>query len=368
MTGGEDITIATTGRSRSLQTSPAFSAPGIGSGLSRRRFLAAAGGLLVLGAAGCAGGQDAGGGVSGGGRTIEHKYGSTQVSGTPERVVTVGITDQDPVLALGVKPVGIGEWYGEYPYATWPWAQDELGEAKPEVVATAEFNFEQIAALEPDLIVGMLSGMTAEDYELFSEIAPTVAQPKGYIDFGVPWQEQTRLAGRVLGRQDRAEGLVSDLESRFARARERHPRFEGAAGLMVGANAQGDSYFPAPYNPQDVRGRFMGSLGFEQPAEIRELAGDSFFTELSREQLDLLDAADVLVWVDLGIGLDPVKNDPVYRRLSVAREGRDVFLEDAVLNGALSFGTVLSLPLALDELVPRISAASDGAPETGAGA
>ena len=329
-------------------------------GITRRRFLA--GGLLFLGAAaGCRGGRE--GASSGDARAVGHKYGSTEISGTPERVVTVGITDQDPVLALGVKPVGIGEWYGEYPSAVWPWARDELGDAEPEVLPTTQLAFERIAALEPDLILGLNSGLTRQDYDTLSDIAPTVAQPKGYIDYGAPWQEQTRTIGRALGREERADEVVSEVESRFAAVRENHPRFSGASGVIVGANGQGDSYFPAPYNPQDVRGRFMDALGFEQPRALRELAGDAFFTELSREQLGLVDA-EVLVWVDLGAGFDAVRDDPLYQQLDAVREGRDVFLDDEVLNGALSFGTVLSLPFVLDGLVPRIAAAIDGDPET----
>ena len=58
--------------------------------------------------------------------TIEHKYGSTTVPETPTRVVTVGLVEQDALLALGVVPVGTTEWYGEQPGALWPWAQAEL--------------------------------------------------------------------------------------------------------------------------------------------------------------------------------------------------------------------------------------------------
>ena len=54
--------------------------------------------------------------------TIEHKYGETTIPEQPERVVTVGFADQDALLALGVSPVGIRDWYGEQPFATWPWA------------------------------------------------------------------------------------------------------------------------------------------------------------------------------------------------------------------------------------------------------
>ena len=334
---------------------------------TRGQFLAGVGGLLLLG--GCGGGagsgDSSGGEGSGGTRTIKHKYGKTEVSGTPGRVVTVGFTDGDYVLALGVAPVAVREWFGEKPYATWPWARDELGGAEPEVLPSTELNFEGIAGLEPDLIVGVSSGMTGQEYSTLSEIAPTLPQSGEFVDFGVPWQEQTRAIGRALGRQDRAEGLVSDLESRFAAAREEHPEFEGASGVVVGLTVEGDSYTPSPYGPQDVRGRFMSSLGFRIPEEISDLTGDAFFADLSRERLELIDA-DALVWVTVAAeSFEAVRDDPLYRRLDVARQGRDLFLEET-LSGALSFGSVLSLPFALEELVPRLAAAVDGDPGTGA--
>jgi hypothetical protein len=47
--------------------------------------------------------------------TIEHKHGRTRLAGPPWRVVTVGFNEQDFVLALGVKRVGVREWLGEQP-------------------------------------------------------------------------------------------------------------------------------------------------------------------------------------------------------------------------------------------------------------
>ncbi len=70
--------------------------------------------------------------------TVEHALGSTTIEAEPQRVVTVGVTEQDTVLALGVIPVGVTDWYGDQPYATWPWAQDELGDAEPEVLLAAD--------------------------------------------------------------------------------------------------------------------------------------------------------------------------------------------------------------------------------------
>ena len=61
--------------------------------------------------------------------TIEHKFGSTTIESQPERVVSVGFAEHEGLLALGVEPVGVRDWYGDQPYATWPWAQDELGDS-----------------------------------------------------------------------------------------------------------------------------------------------------------------------------------------------------------------------------------------------
>ena len=150
--------------------------------------------------------------------SIEHKYGSTTIDAEPARVVSVGFNDQDALLALGVIPVGIRDWYGEQPFGTWPWAQDELGGAEPELLSPngVELNVEAVAALDPDLIVGIYSGMTQSEYDLLSAIAPTIAQPSEFVDYGTPWQEQTRIVGRAVGKVQLAEDLVTSIEDRYA--------------------------------------------------------------------------------------------------------------------------------------------------------
>src|SRR3954469_10613777 len=85
--------------------------------------------------------------------TVQHQYGDTVVPAEPKRVVSVGVTEQDVLLQLGVVPVAVTEWYGEQPDATWPWAHDLLDGAHPEVLHTDNgLEFERIAALDPDLI------------------------------------------------------------------------------------------------------------------------------------------------------------------------------------------------------------------------
>lgn len=172
---------------------------------TRREFLIGAGSLLALG--GCGGGGGAGSSeeASGQKRAVEHKYGSTEVPENLGRVVTVGLTDQDYALALGVKPVAVTEWYGEYDHAAWPCTREALGDANPEVMPrnNDQLDFERLAALEPDLIIGISSGMTRDDYDTLSEFVPTLPQSHRWADYGVLWQNQTSVIGRALGREDR---------------------------------------------------------------------------------------------------------------------------------------------------------------------
>lgn len=337
--------------------------------MSRRRFLQLGGagvaGAALLGAAGCGGGDSGQGGESGSGqtRTIEHKHGSTEISGTPERIVTVGITDQDYVLALGAAPVGAREWFGGFPGALWPWAQEELGdEPLPEVLPVDELNFEQIATLEPDLILGVNSGLTEDEYGNLSEIAPTVAQPEGHPDFGAPWQEITRTIGRAMGQESRAEGLIPPIEQRFEQARSEHPEFEGSTGMISAIVDAGSFYIyaagPAP--------QFLKDLGLELPSD----AADQFSGEnpeplqISLERLELLES-DVLPLGLYGATEDQLADIEVYGALETVQQGRDILMPELSLaNGSLTFGSVLSLPVALDEMVPRIATAIDGDPGT----
>jgi iron complex transport system substrate-binding protein len=319
---------------------------------------------MVLAPYGCSGGSDQGGGTtSGETRTIEHKYGTTEISGTPKRVVTVGLTEQDYVLAFGLAPVGAREWFGGYPGALWPWASEELGDRPlPEVLPVNELNFEQIAALDADLILGVNSGLLQQEYDSLSEIAPTVAQATGYADFGAPWQEITRIVGRALGRSEQTQDLVSPIEDRFEQTRSEHPEFEGSTGLLATIVDDGSFYVyaegPAP--------RFLKTLGLELPPDATDqFSGENRApVQISLERLGILES-DVLA---LGLygedksGLDEIQ---LYQGLDTVEEGRDILMpEMSLANGALSFGSVLSLPIALDEMVPRISTAIDGDPGT----
>ena len=143
-------------------------------------------------------------------------------------MVSVGVTEQDILLQLGVVPVGVTEWYGEQPDATWPWAHDLLEGAQPEVLSQSDgLEFEKIAALEPDLIVGTNAGLTEKDYELLSAIAPTVTSVEGSTQYFSPWQDQVLQIARALGREADGQAIIDEVDDEYADGRRGAPGVGG---------------------------------------------------------------------------------------------------------------------------------------------
>lgn len=286
--------------------------------------------------------------------TIEHAFGSTTVESEPKKVVTVGFTDHDTVLGLGVVPVGLRNWYGDHPRGVWPWAEELLGDAKPTVLPSGDLNFEQIAALQPDLILGLYIGLEQGDYDRLSAIAPTIAQSGDHAPFGTPWQEMTRTAGKALGRRAEAEAAITKVTDRFASERDAHPEFDGIELAYAGVYGEGNFYVETEGS---TRVQVLLDLGFEVPAELEALGTDKFYHDLSPERLDLLDQ-QIVLWEPADLSqLPAVKENPLYTTLQVAKDGREVFLTDPLVAGAMAHSSVLSLPYVLDHIVPELASA-----------
>lgn len=350
---------------------PPADRPEIVDDLTRRELIAGALAAGLVTAAGCGRDRSAEDGPSAAGEgfpvTIEHLHGSTTISALPQRVVTLGLIEQDPPLALGVVPVGTTEWLGEHTGAIQPWARSALGTAPvPEVMSLEAIQFEQIATLRPDLIIAIYN-VTVErpDYERLSAIAPTVLRPAGTDVASVGWQDLTRIVGRAVGKAGMAEQLVEQVEGRFAAARAAHPEF--ATSTAMNAYPSPDGIYQA-YPPPDLGGQFLAGLGFRTPPAIEDLAAGKSSVDLSSEQLELLDA-DVIVWLlDDGAHREQLLANPLYRGTRSVTEGRAVYLpyddNEPPIAAAMSIQTVLSLPFLIDALVPRLAAALDGDPAT----
>ncbi|MCF2872033.1 ABC transporter substrate-binding protein [Octadecabacter sp. G9-8] len=286
---------------------------------------------------------------------IEHKFGTTIIETPPTRIASVDFNGADNLLALGVQPVAIRYWYGDSENGLWPWAQPLLS-STPEVLR-GDLNFEQVAASEPDVILALWSGITREEYDQLSKIAPVVAVPDGVGDYALPWDQLALIAGEATGKSIEAEKLVAELRADIAAMAARNPEWQG----MTAAVAYYWNDTPGVYAGNDIRPLLLSNLGFRTPDDITQaMPSGEFALTFSEEELDIIDA-DVLIWITDGSADQRNKIEGLALRpvLTAFREGREVFTDD-ILTSAFSHGSLLSLPFVLEQLEPRINAAIDG--------
>lgn len=298
--------------------------------------------------------------------TVEHKYGSTTIKSAPKRVVCVGLLEQDSVLALGVVPVAVTSWLGAAKGEIYPWAKDKLGDSPlPKVLDSKKVNIEEIATLRPDLILAIYSDVNQSDYDKLSELAPTIAAPKGYVDWGTPWDKTAQLIADSLGKHDEGVTLVKRVKGDLAAAKKAHPQFVGKTAVV--ATPYEGAYI---YGPSDIRSQIQHALGFTFPAKFKDIGGKTFGGSISAERTKEIDF-DVVVWLDSPANVES-KLGGLYEQTKAYKDGRTIYVPSSIgdskkvstYSSAFSMVTPLSIPWVLKRYVPQLAAAVDGKKST----
>ncbi|SEE45574.1 iron-siderophore ABC transporter substrate-binding protein [Jiangella alba] len=327
---------------------------------------------LLLGAAlaGCGSDDDASGDDGGSGDdtnaagsdgfpvTIEHALGSATLEEAPERVVTWGPSNQDAVLALGVVPVAMPFFdYGGDDEGVLPWVRENLGDAElPALLPNAsgeEIPYEAIAEEQPDVIVAVYSGITQEEYDTLSAIAPTVAYPDG--PWSTSWQDQTTIIGAALGRSAQAGELVAETEEYLATRTDEFPELAGTT-FAYGAE---DGAQLALYTSDDVRVRLLTDLGMTLAPYVDEHAeGDGVYYYVSPELAGDIEADVFIGWFNDQVAADAFAASPAYAQLPAVAAGAFAPIAGEDYVTASSAPTVLSIPWMLDDYLPQLAAAT----------
>jgi iron-siderophore transport system substrate-binding protein len=294
---------------------------------------------------------------------IPNAFGKAVIPAVPERVVVIGFTEADTVLALGTVPVGIQQFVSTFASGVGPWAEPLLAGENPTVFTTFDLNFEQIAALQPDLIIGLNRGITAEDYPKLTAIAPTMARPAEFADFGVPGEEQVLLIGEALGKQAAASELLAEEQAQIAAAAADNPEFAGKTFSAVWPRPEGAGWFA--WTSIDPRVQLITDLGMTLSPEIEALGNTAFYNEISRENTPEINA-DVVVAIDENQQQATVLADPLFQSLPAAQGGNVAWVTDPPVIGAFAYSSVLSTPYVLEALVPLLSGAVAGGTPSGA--
>lgn len=314
--------------------------------------------VAALALAACSGPDDDGGGAGPGSApaaggdfpaTVETAFGDVTVDEAPERVVALGWGDAETALSLGVQPVGASDWLGFGGDGVGPWS-DGYDES-PEIIETLEPSYEQIAALEPDLILDVKSAGDQERYDRLSQIAPTIGVPEGGEDYLTSTEQQTTMIAQALGVPDEGAALLEERDQAFADAAEAHPEWDGLTATAATRTSEGWG----AYVEGSERVEFLERLGFQQSPTVAGIEANAggFSVDVSDEQLDLLDA-DLIVAFPIFIDASQITDDPQWQAIPAVEAGHDVVIDDADLQAAYSLGTPESQVYAVDELTGQI--------------
>lgn len=299
--------------------------------------------------------------------TIEHALGTIEITEKPERIATVNWANQEVPLALGVVPVGMaradfGDDNGD---GILPWVSEKLEELGGETPVlfdeTDGVDFEAVADTNPDVILAAYSGLTQEDYNTLSEIAPVVAYPD--TAWATSWRDMIRLNSQGMGLEAEGDALITELEGEIEATAAKYPAIQGKKTMFLTHVDETDLSQVSFYTTHDTRSAFFEDLGMAFPQSLIDASAstDQFSQTISAEQTDTL--ADVEIIVTYG-GEDLVQTlqgDPVLSQIPAVANGSIVDLPGTEPLGTAANPTPLSISWILDDYVALLSQAADKA-------
>lgn len=294
--------------------------------------------------------------------TIEHAFGETVIESKPERVATVAWSNGEVPLALGIVPVGIAAqpWGDDDGDGIMPWVEDQLTELGAEAPVlfdeTDGIDFEAVAATEPDIILATYSGLTQEEYDTLSQIAPVVAYPE--FAWGTSWQDQILVSSKALGLAAEGEALVDELTGTIEASLANYPELVGTKTLFSFISPA-DTSVIGFYTLTDTRPGFLDSVGIPAPQVVVDAtAADPslFYTQISAEQADqIADAGLILTYGDDST-LAALQADPILGTVPAIKDGHVAVLADSTPLSASANPSPLSIGWGIDDYFALLAA------------
>lgn len=295
--------------------------------------------------------------------TIEHAFGETTIEEEPERVATLGWSDQDHALALGVVPVGATKltWGGNDAGSS-DWFDAELAEVGGDAPVRYDdadgAPIEDVARLDPDVILATNSGITKQEYAKLSKIAPVVAYPEA--PWITPWQVSLETVGKALGRTTLAEEVASDTQQAIEEATAKHPQIEGKS-LIFGYLSTADLSSVGIYAPQDPRVALMHDFGLvDAPAVAAAIKPGEFYGMVSAERSTDLESDVFLTWSENPDDLATFTGHDLIGKIPALASGHAYAEEDKHVSLAVTNPTPLSIPYIVEHFLPQVAKAVDG--------
>jgi iron complex transport system substrate-binding protein len=218
----------------------------------------------------------------------------------------------------------------------------------PQIVSSIELvgdttnpNLEQVAAMQPDLIIGAKVRHEAL-YDTLSQIAPTVFSESS----GTNWTDQVRLTAEALNRVELGEQLLDEFAARAAQV--------GEAIGADGMTATIVRFLPDQtrlYGPETFSGSVLTAVGFD----LGDKGYDPAFSMaiISVEQLEMVDADVLFTTTYADQGSARADFSALWGGLTAVQNGRQFDIADDTWMTGIG---VLGANLILDDLETWLAA------------
>ena len=290
--------------------------------------------------------------------TIEHALGAAEIKEKPERIVTIGQGSAEIAIAMGHTPVAIQSYaWGSDESGYLPWIKEAVEERSDELPQQFEgddaLSAEEILGYKPDVILAPWSGITQEQYDQLSKIAPTVAYEKE--PWKITWEQQVDVIAKALGEPEKAQAVKDDVQAAFKENAE--AEYENYTFSYI--------YNDGPQNlgiflPGEQRVAFVSNLGLKVDdvyKQFPEVPGTDS-AEISKENADALNSSDLIFtfYADEA-NREEMHKDPVYSRIKAVEKGAEIAATDQSLVTASS----IINPLTVRWAAPRFKELIDTA-------
>ncbi|MCR5558269.1 MAG: ABC transporter substrate-binding protein [Butyrivibrio sp.] len=296
--------------------------------------------------------------------TIKHALGEVVIEKKPENIVAIAWGNPDVPLALGIVPAGISEAnFGprdENGLLAWTAkAFEDLGVTEPNVFSDTDgWDYEAIADCNPDVILAAYSGLSQEDYDRLSEIAPVVAYPT--VAWATTWQEETVNDAAALGLEAEGKELVAETEKLISEKLSAYPDLEGkkVGFFWLSEDDLGSFYI---YTNNDPRSAFLGDLGLLTPDSVTSLIDDedAFYVTVSAENADVLTDVDIIITYGQESLIEAMQKDGRFSKVPAVNNGAFVLLDSNETLAAASTPTILSIPYCIDDYLKALNDAAE---------
>ncbi|MGG1630417.1 ABC transporter substrate-binding protein [Rossellomorea sp. NRS-1567] len=271
--------------------------------------------------------------------TVEHAMGTTEIEGTPKKVVILTNEGTEALLSMGVTPVGaVQSWTGD------PWYDHIADDMKDvEVVGTeSELNMEAIAKLQPDLIIGNKMRQE-EQYNQLKDIAPTVMAET----LRGNWKENFELYAKAVNKEEKGQEVLAQYDQRIE-------DLKGKLGDKLNQEVSMVRFLAGDvriYHKDSFSGVILDQLGFARPEgqDVEDFAEKG----VTKERIPAMDG-DVLFYFTYETGdgeanklAEEWLNDPLFQNLEVAKQDKVYEVSDAIWNTA---GGVMAANAMLDDI------------------